>query len=150
MAKKKLSDKEKEEMKQAFEEQQKRREEELQFRKKLFPDGVLKPGDDRELHVLDIDFKQLQIDLLNKMATGFAERLQATQEAKIKGTNQTKENAERNYNKFVKIVERESIDIVRLKKSALESTFHKHGLILKESTLYNYKRRYIQDKKLLA
>lgn len=42
MTKKKLSAKEKEEMKRAFEEQQKRLQEESLFQKKFFPNGVLK------------------------------------------------------------------------------------------------------------
>lgn len=79
-------------LRKSHDEQMKRIQDQLEFQKKLFPNGVLKRGDG-ELHILDVDMKQISLDLALSMNNDFAQRLQDIQDSKQK--NQADSVAER-------------------------------------------------------
>jgi hypothetical protein len=57
-----------------------------------------------------------------------------------------KEKGEKNYNKFVSIVNRYKIDLAEVTKGELPRIFSsKHGLKLSEATLYKYKKRFLKE-----
>lgn len=117
-------------LKKDYEAQKVKRNAHLEFQKKIFPKGVLFPDEDRTLHVLDIDMKQLEIDLQDKIIDDFATRLQANEDANtkrnkkaVKESNNTKTaNAEARRKRIKKYIgnhpnskPRQIIDALKLK-----------------------------------
>jgi hypothetical protein len=98
-----MNKKQREALKKAHDAYELKRKKEEQFNKKLFPDGVLKPGEDRELHVLDVDMNKLSSELDRSMSIDFAQRLQDIEDSKKK--NQ-KESADKRKDRTNKKIER--------------------------------------------
>jgi hypothetical protein len=90
------------------------------------------------------------LEILPSEIDSIIEKFGPLAENRKKALLKRQDKAEKKYKKFKFIIEKYKIDIVNLKRASLESNFNKYGLKLKEGSLYNYQKRYKEEKKLFS
>lgn len=88
-------------LKKAHDAYELKRKEKEQFNKKLFPNGVLKPGEGGKLPFWDIDMNQLSSELDRAMSNDFAQRLQDIQDSKQKNQKESADKRKEGTNKRI-------------------------------------------------